>query len=177
MWWLAYWYQLGDELMWGRPIKIYDVPLQTEPGGFGFQRKFHNHEGVDLYCKENTPVHAVEDGKILGIEWFTGTHVDMPWWEDTKCVIVEGKSGIVVYGEIEPSSWLWKGGVIDKCDIIGFVRRVLKKDKGRPMTMLHIERYEHGSEVCHPWAPGAEKPKGLLDPTELLLQANRKKNV
>jgi murein DD-endopeptidase MepM/ murein hydrolase activator NlpD len=154
--------------MWGRPIREYEIPSYDEPGSFGFKRTYHNHEGVDLYCPESTPVYAVENGKLIGTPWFTGLFVQMPWWEDTKCVIVEGESGIVVYGELMPVRDMWNGMPIEKGELIGFVKRVLKKDKGRPMTMLHIELYEHGSEVCHPWEPGKEKPKGLLDPTEYL---------
>ena len=47
------------------------------------------------------------------------------------------------------------------------VKRVLKKDKGLPMTMLHIELYEHGyrgdGEV---WI--TEKPMMLLNIEEIL---------
>lgn len=36
-------------------------------GAFSARRKFHNHEGVDIYCDDGTLVRAVEDGEIVVI--------------------------------------------------------------------------------------------------------------
>jgi hypothetical protein len=60
----------------GSPLNCeFKTPEQTEPGSFAFVRKNHVHEGIDLYCKENT---IVLGGKIL--------------WH-----------GVVVYGELTPT--------------------------------------------------------------------------
>ena len=41
-----------------------EVPLPPHhPGSFAFERRYHVHEGVDLYCREGEPVYAVEAGE------------------------------------------------------------------------------------------------------------------
>ena len=57
---------------------------------------------IDLYCEKGTRVLAVEDGEVISIEDFTGPKAGYPWWNDTQAVLVLGKSGIVVYGEVSP---------------------------------------------------------------------------
>jgi len=55
---------------------------------------------------------------------------------------------------------------------IGRVKRVLKKDKGKPMAMLHLELYEPGYKGDPVgWLLGKRKPRGLLDPTPELHRA------
>ena len=43
------------------------VPTLPHLGAFSARRKFHNHEGVDIYCDDGTLVRAVEDGEIVVI--------------------------------------------------------------------------------------------------------------
>ena len=84
-------------------------PLQTKyrwpdkEGKFGAVRKYDVHTGVDLYCESGSAVHAVEDGIVVNIENFTGPLAGSSWWNDTKSVLIEGKYGVVCYGEIEPT--------------------------------------------------------------------------
>jgi len=145
------------------------LPVAPHPGSFGFERKHHVHEGVDLYVPEGTPVHAVEDGTVVAIMPFTGFGAGSPWWHDTWAVMVKGESGVVLYGEIKPLLHLHGlGDVVRQGEIIGHVTPVLKNDKGRPMSMLHLELYEHGVREPVEWLPGQPKPKGLLDPTAKL---------
>ena len=83
----------------------YDYPLPLiedgHPGAFGAVRKFDVHTGVDLYCKQGTPICAVEDGTVVEIEIFTGPRAESPWWNETLAILVEGKSGVVCYGEVD----------------------------------------------------------------------------
>jgi hypothetical protein len=44
---------------------------------------------------------------------------------------------------------------------------VLKKDKGLPMTMLHVELYEKGAREAVIWGLGDNQPQTLLDPSKL----------
>lgn len=146
------------------------VPVgPNHPGAFGAVRKNHRHEGVDIYVPQGTPVYAVEDGEVVAVENFTGESADppSPWWRDTKAIMVKGASGTVLYGEVLPT--LDVGQPVYAGEIVGFVLTVLKKDKGRPMSMLHLELYE---EVATPaiWAPAHEQPTGLCDPTPYLLE-------
>lgn len=154
---------------WFYPLKN-ATQLPDELGSFGAVRKNHTHEGIDLYGEQAEDVFAVEDGTVVGIEWFTGEHTNppSPWWHNTQGVLVEGDSGVVVYGEILISENIEIGSKIKRGQKVGELETVLKKDKGRPMTMLHFELYEKGTRKTGEWDHGNERPKGLLDPTELL---------
>lgn len=146
------------------------VPIgPNHPGSFGFKRKHHTHEGVDLYCPENTPVAAVEFSVVVGLVPFTGAHATppSPWWQNTWALLLEGETGVVVYGEIKPQYDYWIGDRVQPGEIIGHVIPVLIEDKGRPMSMLHLELHKHGTTEAVDWAH--ERPSSLLDPTEHLL--------
>jgi hypothetical protein len=106
------------------------------------------------------------------IEDFTGSKVGSSWWNNTRAVHVEGESGVIVYGEILEREGLSVGDKVRSGECIGEVITVLLKDKGRPMTMLHMELYDHGSRESVTWHPWQEKqPQFLKDPTQLLIQA------
>jgi hypothetical protein len=118
----------------------------------------------------------VEDGLLVHIRPFTGKIAGCPWWEDTYAVSVAGASGVVVYGEIFPSDqWLqwprWEVIEIHQGDLIGHVKRVLKKDKGRPTSMLHLALHRHGILSNGVWEKNTKQPDGLLDPTPHLIEA------
>ena len=156
-------------------ISMKTIPLNPMPsienlgqGAFGAVRKFDVHTGIDLYCNPGDPVYAIECGEVVGIIDFTGTKTNSEWWHDTRAVLVEGSSGVFVYGEIEERNGLKIGDNIECGDLIGNVITVLKKDKGKPMTMLHLELYEHKFRETLTWELGKEKPFQLLDPTKIL---------
>ncbi len=149
------------------PEGMTGVPVVPHPGGYGVMRRHHCHEGVDFYCPDGTAVHAVEDGVVVRVMAFTGPKVDSPWWHDTDAVLVEGASGVVLYGEISPA--VSEGQNIRAGDIVGHVVQVLREDKGRPMTMLHLELHTHGTRECYEWTVEGGKPPSLRDPTPYLL--------
>ena len=153
------------------PLQEYEWP--GIEGSFAAVRKHDIHTGIDLYCKPGSRVLAIESGIVVAVENFTGPKAGSPWWNDTQAVLVEGKSGVVCYGEIDTS--LSVGDVVQEKSLIGEVITVLKKDKGKPMTMLHLELYEHGITESVIWELESKKPKGLLDPTGLLI-SHRKEN-
>lgn len=159
------------------------LPIFPHVGAFGVKRKYHIHEGVDLYCPEGTQVRAVNDGIVVGIVDFTGESVNSPWWEDTKAVLVKTLDGIVVYGEILPDYCLTLHQEIKQGDIIGYVKRVLKDDKGRPMSMLHLELYKdvsfslHGHHPLIEWKVDECCPSILLDPTPFLANLAENKRI
>ena len=161
---------------WPLQCSVCDRKLPDYPGSFGAIRKFDIHSGVDLYCVLGTFVRAAEDGLVVNIENFTGPSCDppTPWWNDTKALLVEGSSGVIVYGEMTPSVQI--GDQIKQGQIIGMVDvPVLKKYKGRPMVMLHVELQKHGERsksTCW-WPLNEPKPEQLLDPTELLIEAQK----
>ena len=160
------------------PVKQFSLvaPYSFVPeGAFGCIRKYDVHTGVDLYCNPGDKVHAIECGEVVGIIDFTGPKVDTPWWNDTRAIMIEGSSGVFVYGEVKEREGLKIGDNIECGDVIGEVVTVLKKDKGKPMTMLHVELYEHKfRDRDMVWELGKEKPEPLLDPTKILLEIKKK---
>ena len=147
---------------------IEDIPTH---GRFGAKRKFDIHTGMDIYCSDGEPVYSIEDGIVTDISHFTGEFtipIPFPWWENTMSIAIEGKSGVILYGEIyEPS--LKIGDEILEGQHIANVKRVLKKDKGLSMTMLHLELYNKGyrGDFCV-WKLNENKPGDLLN-IELIL--------
>lgn len=167
-------------MTWRWPLKDRTPLLPDEPGRFGHVRYADVHTGVDLYCELGTEVVAVEAGRVVAVEWFTGRHVSTPsgepatWWNDTQVVLVEGASGVVGYGEV--SARVSPGDVVSAGQVVGVISTaVLQAFKGRPMVMLHLELYEEleVDPATPSWAPshtawwekGAEKPAHLRDPT------------
>lgn len=148
------------------------IPRFYEPGAFGAIRKFDIHEGVDIYTHDGADVHAVEDGVVTAVYAFTGKKADCDWWNETWCIKVEGKSGVVTYGELaEPM--INVGAKVYAGGIIGHVTPVLKPEKYRPdirnhsVAMLHLELR---TETCHldGWKLGEQRDRKLLDPTPYL---------
>ena len=140
--------------------------IPPHPGSFGAIRRYDVHAGIDLYCEEGTPVRAVEPGTVVQVQVYTGEKAGSPWWLETHAVMVEGSSGVICYGEI--STTLSIGDQLNVGDHIGYVQRVLRHDKGKPMSMLHFELYKPGSQDTVWWYLNDPQPVSLLDPTPLL---------
>lgn len=158
---------------WTWPLKNRPkVPTGEEPGAFGARRTHDIHTGVDLYCpNEPCPVYAVETGIVVYVGPFTGPLAGSPWWHDTNCVAVRSRfASTVLYGELEPSSSPVVGATVAQGELIGHVAEVLRRDKGRPTKMLHIELYAAFTEPVW-WRLNETQPENLLDPTDLLLMA------
>ncbi len=168
----------GNESNRGHDGKIWNTSSNwyEHPGAFGAKRKHGVHTGVDLYVPEGTLVTPVEDGVVVRIGQFTGTAVGSPWWNDTFYVMVEGESGVVCYGELRDIHNIYVMDVVTAGvgDRIGHVSTVLKKGKGRPTSMLHLELYERGyrGEPVD-WPLDTERPLALRDPTPYLLELCR----
>jgi len=149
---------------------LYDpvlVPRSPAYGAFGARRKYDVHTGVDLVVPVGTPVLAIEDGIVVGVEPFTGPLAGCPWWLPTDCVMVEGDSGVIIYGEIETKCEQWE--FVEEGSVLGRVLRVLRNDKGKPLSMLHLELYEQGYRaVGSVWPLDGPRPPQLLDPTPML---------
>lgn len=150
-----------------------EIPVSPHPNSFGAIRKYDIHTGVDLFAPIGQYVRAVEEGIVTAIIDFTGEKAGSSWWNDTKAVLVYGPSGTVVYGEIEPyhqnikiGSTIWKNGVI------GNVVQVLKKDKSKPMSMLHLELYFGRVSDVVDWQHGQSRPRKLIDPTGYLMNTS-----
>lgn len=147
------------------------IPVGDHPGAFGVQRKHHIHEGVDLYANEGDRVYAMVTGNVVAvIEDFTGPECGMPWWNKTSAVAIEDENGVWIYGEIRVGSDIKVGCEVKAGTDIGGVLTVLKENKGRPMAMLHLERYSKGTtESVGVWELNTPQPSNLIDPTPELI--------
>ena len=157
---------------WRWPLPDCPLAWSDVPGQFGAVRKHDIHTGVDLYCPEGSVVVAVEDGIVVAVEDFTGSDAGSPWWLPTKAVLVEGASGVVVYGEVQPL--LAEGSEVLRGMSVGKVLRVIRRDKGRPLAMLHLELMAPGTRTTLWWKLGQDQPAALRDPTELIEAAKPK---
>ena len=148
------------------------IPVgEKHPGSFGYVRRHDVHTGIDLYAPVGSPVFAMEEGKVIEKAWFTGEKIGMSWWENTRAVYIEGESGVFNYGEIVEHHTLKVGDTVSRGEFIGHVVQVLKNYKGRPMSMLHLELYDHGYiDDWGPWEVGQPKPEHLKNPTDLILE-------
>jgi murein DD-endopeptidase MepM/ murein hydrolase activator NlpD len=148
-----------------KPLSVFSFP--DEKGSFGAIRKYDIHTGIDLYAKEGDPVFSIEDGEVISIENFTGEWANPPttFWNNTKAILVKCKNYTILYGELAPTVEV--GDFVFSGQKIGTLLTVLKKDKGRPMTMLHLEVYTDAKESVT-WPLEKEKPANLLDPSFLL---------
>ena len=178
-----------EELVWRFPLDNYrGIPVNNHPGAFGFRRKKCHHSGVDLYTDEGANIYAVEAGRVVGIEHFTGPQDSTPWYENTEAILIEGKTGVVCYGEMIPrgykptsfasamnriavGDWVKKGGYIGRVTPVIPVGRE-QAYPGWSRSMLHLELYKHGTHECsHRWHLDAEMHPYLIDPTPFLREA------
>lgn len=151
-----------------RPI-FGDYPVPEGPNAFGAVRKHDIHTGVDLLCDVGTPVYAMESGVVVNTFVFTGEKVGTPWWHETHGVLIQGATGNILYGEISINN-LEVDDEVFAGQCVGWVKQVLVKDKGRPMSMLHLELYDHSYHgIGVVWNLGEEKPSKLRDPTTILM--------
>ena len=160
------WLLSSDSMMFQRltPEQC-EIPVGPHLAAFGVERAHHMHEGMDFYGQDGEDVFAVEKGVIVAIEEFTGPQVGSPWWNQTWSVLVEGETGVVVYGEIIPDAHIKVGEMVGMGQLIGQIRQVLTKNKGRPMSMLHLELHHHGTRKSSEWKVGEPIPETLRDPT------------
>ncbi len=157
------------------PLKFFmenEIPEKDHVGSFSCVRKHDVHTGIDLYTNKGEEVLSMADGVVTAISDFTGDVAGTPWWENTKAVVIQHEFGFVLYGEI--TTEVIVGDLVKKGQCIGKVTTVLKKDKGRPMNMLHVEWYKESVADGVFWNDLTNPPGSLLDPTELLKLAKEK---
>jgi len=163
---------------WDTKPKCPGIPVNGHQGAFLTKRKYHTHTGVDLYCEDGQFVNAVEPGVVVGIEDFTGNSQQTPWWNDTQCILIEGATGVICYGEVSPSQFISIGQSVLKNQYIGKVVRVLKEGKERPdieghsTSMLHMEIYKHGIyRAFEEVGDNKSNWNDLIDPTPFLMSS------
>ena len=152
---------------------IAEIPVGAQhPGSFAYIRANHIHEGIDIYCERGDEVFSIENGIIEKIIPFTGEIAGSPWWNNTYSILVRHKNFYINYGELIPCDDLFTGQTIKEGHSLGFITPVLKKNKGRPMNMLHIEAYSIFSPLIEipikEWQLNTIKSDYLINPTNIL---------
>lgn len=150
-----------------KPLKEYDLPSLESQNCFAAKRKHDYHTGVDLFCEENDEVYSMYDGIVTNVIEFTG-YSESPWWNDTLAVMVYHPEiqKTFLYGEILTK--IKVGRTVKAGQEIGRVKTVLKKDKGKPMTMLHMECYKGLQNNAVWWYHDKKCPNNLEDITKYL---------
>lgn len=163
---------------WFFPISpkiVKGIPINHHPGAFGFRRRNNYHTGVDLYVPGNVNVFPCEQGTVVKIDQFTGLEDDTGKWMKTWAVMIEGESGVINYGEIEPNDKLKIVSYVNPDNRIGRVLPVIYPGYERPdipghsRFMLHLELHKHGTREFPHWHP--IKEPSLLDPTFYLFDS------
>lgn len=134
-------------------------------GLFGVKRKHDIHTGIDLHCSEGTEIFALESGTVMKVSSFTGADAGSPWWNNTDYIGILSDSGYIVYGEVD--SYVKEGQKITEGELLGKVKKVLKKDKGLPTSMLHLELYSSFIDEPVVWELNQPCPEKLKNPISL----------
>lgn len=143
---------------WSLPIGKY------HPAGFGYSKNYNVHTGIDLYVPEYSSVHAVEGGTVIDIFKFTGMGTSYPNLDTTNAIMIEGASGVVLYGEVEVLKDISIGQLIEPGSKIAVIKCAITNH-----AMLHLEWYTQGTIQPIIWKQNTAQPKRLLDPTSNLL--------
>jgi len=147
------------------PVVCWSLPIgKYHPAGFGYSKYSNIHSGVDLYVPQHTPVHSVETGTVVNILNFTGPFSFYPSLNPTQLLMIEGVSGVVLYGAIEVLEDIKVGQLIETGCKIAHVISAIEEQ-----PMLHIELHKNGTKLPSAWKQGHSQPKSLLDPTSYLL--------
>ena len=150
------------------PLNNYSnpIPINNE-SSFAHIRKHDIHTGIDLHTEEGSKVLSIAKGKVIKVIHFTGTKANSPWWEETDAILVSHSFGVVLYGEL--TAKVKEGEELEMGQEIGLIKRVLKTNKGKPQSMLHLEYYNQKVDDGVVWNLNEDVPKGLLNPYEILV--------
>ena len=157
-----------------------DIPVCLHYGAFLTKRQWDVHTGIDLYSPVGSKVYAIESGEVVAIRPFTGKHAGCEHWNETWDVCIEGYSGTFDYGEIKPIEGLKVGDFVNSGDVIGHVLQVLKKDKGKAMSMLHFSIHSRAFGMMMKYNENENNEPMYdmqIDPTLLLLQLKNKSDI
>lgn len=161
------------------------IPAAGSAGSFWEDRGDRRHCGVDIYAPAGSPALAIEDGIVIGIGTFTSAE-KVPYWNDTKHVLVENKTGpICKYAELGDVA-VAAGEFVEAGQLIGHIGIVLdtaritqdsppyiqKLKKLENKSMLHFELYSSPPGDTEDYLGGNwfgdSRPENLLDPGEYL---------
>jgi hypothetical protein len=164
-----------------KPAEEALLPLPPHPGAFGDVRLRHIHEGVDLYTLPDTPIYAIEDGLIVGVTPLSGGATRNAYWHDMEAVLVQGKSGLLVYGELAPLKGLAPAQKVKAGELLGHIypkgyhyKNTNRKDEDEDHRFFHLELHHPEIRLPTKWLVDQPKPETLHDPTPFLMEIARK---
>ncbi len=153
------------------------LPLPPHPGAFGDVRLRHVHEGLDLYAVPDTPIYAIEDGLIVGVTPLSGGATRGGYWHDMEAVLVQGKSGLLVYCEFALLKGLAPAQQVKAGDHLGniYPKGYHYKNTNRSQVdeghrFFHLELHHPEIRLPTKWPVGQPKPSTLHDPTPFLME-------
>ena len=122
-----------------------------------------------------------QDGAVIGVTPLRGSTTREDYWRDMEAVLVEGKSGLVVYSEFAPLKTLKPAQMVKAGEQVGalyhkgYSFRPTAKDHHGTHAFMHLELHTAGTRLPTPWVVGKPQPKTLIDPTPNLLAIAVKK--
>lgn len=168
-----------------------EVPQQGMSGSFWENRGDRYHCGIDIFAPENSPVYAIQNGKVIDIGIFTSPETN-DFWNKTYYITIKTQQNInVKYAQLCDVS-VRIGDFINAGQLIGKVALVIDKNKishntpqyvremvtNGQITSLHLEAYIAPISEVKPYMGGnflgEVKPYSLMDPT-VFLNGVRKK--
>jgi murein DD-endopeptidase MepM/ murein hydrolase activator NlpD len=161
----------NDTNKWANPLPGYmwSLPLgKYSEGGFGAKRKYNLHTGIDLYCKHEQPVAAVETGTVVNIVNFNSKNRPK-WMNKTKAILIESQNNVVAYCNVIENPECKIGTKVQAGEIFGKVISVNKYEKKQDICMLHLEFYDYGTRKRVTWSYDWPKPIILQDPSPYLM--------
>jgi murein DD-endopeptidase MepM/ murein hydrolase activator NlpD len=165
------------------------LPRGTSTGSFWKLRGDRHHCGVDLFAPADSPVVAVEAGRVIRRGAFTSP-AKKPYWNRTFFVLVRHDSGVVAkYAELA-KVLVRTGQRVAAGQHVGLVGRVLNPNRiddtapryirqmvrNSRVSMLHFELYSAPAKDTKQYSGGNwfanRKPPRLLDPANYLQSAS-----
>lgn len=119
-----------------------------------------HHIGLDIFCYEGDEVVAIEDGKVVNFYAFYKTSAG----EMSYALLVAHDGYVANYGEVKENSLRAYG-----LSVGSTVRAGQKIGRVSSTVMIHFETWEPGTKKSSRWMSDSARPRGLLNPTQLLL--------
>ncbi|MBU2559593.1 M23 family metallopeptidase [archaeon] len=162
-----------------------NIPATGSAGSFWEDRGDRRHCGIDIYAPAGSAALAIEDGEVRDVGTFT-TPEKVPYWNDTKYVLIENKTGLVCrYAElgqvaVEIGDQVKAGQLIGHIGIVLDMTKITsdsplyiqKLTKKQNLSMLHFELYsslpDDSSDYLGGNWFGDLRPENLLNPGDYL---------
>lgn len=179
---------------WPVPESFNEVlPMKGSPGSFGEEKDNGISCGVDIFCKPNSDVIAIESGIVVDTGLYSRSSIE-DYFNDTYYVIIKNGKINMRYGGLR-EQYLKPGTNVMGGDPLGFTGEVINLGKISPndpfyirelaykeyCSFLHIEIYKAPIMEIKPYKTGiylgmAPLPYSIIDPLVYLSGLNKSLN-